>query len=159
MAGLRDILLDSQYENGSDGTVFEYEIYYVPFNPVDDDVEGLKIPIPDALFTGTRLQNLGDDKELYRWHFLIKNNRDADDYRRLVRAVTAVGLAEGDEFFARTDQLLDVDQWLRVFAGLILLGTFDNFATNATHNAQFYLRPRDGKMILLPWEWPAQPHG
>ena len=30
------------------------------------------------------LQSLGPDKESYRWHYLIENNRDQDDYSKLL---------------------------------------------------------------------------
>ena len=30
---------------------------------------------------------------VYRWHWLIKNNRDADDYSGLIRLLTTMGLS------------------------------------------------------------------
>ena len=42
---------------------------------------------PDVL--GVELADLGDDREAYRWHFLIRNNRERDDYSQLIRMCKA----------------------------------------------------------------------
>ena len=43
MARYGDVFLDSQFENGADGTVFKMDIAYVPNSTVRNDPEGLKI--------------------------------------------------------------------------------------------------------------------
>ena len=48
MARYNDVFLDSQYENGSQGTAFEYELIYYPTSTIGG-VEGLKRPNPDSV--------------------------------------------------------------------------------------------------------------
>ena len=96
----------------------------------------------------------GDDKELYRWHWLIKNNRDADDYSGLIRLLTTMGLS-GQAYKDSIEEVVDVDQWLRSFAVQNLGGIGDNYSTHgsgAWHNAMFYIRPTDGRAMYFPWD-------
>jgi hypothetical protein len=150
MARYNDVFLDSQYENGSQGTAFEYELVYYP-STTTGGPEGLKRPNPDNV-AGESIRGLGDDKELYRWHYLIKNNRRQDDYRQIIEALTAIGGRATDPgYHDRVNELLDVDQWLRSFAVQSLAGIGDNYANGAQHNGIFYARP-DGKTLYLPWD-------
>ena len=96
----------------------------------------------------------GEDKELYRWHWLIKNNRDADDYSGLINLLNTMGLS-GQAYRDSVEEVIDIDQWLRSFAVQNLGGIGDNYATHpsgAWHNAIFYIRPNDGKAMYFPWD-------
>ena len=144
LARYSGILLDSQFEDGDEGTVFEYELIYYPRNA---DGNGYKIPQPDGV-QGTGIRNLGDDKENYRWNFLIKNNREHDDYAAFIAYCKHFDLS-GAAFHADVENFVDVDNWLRGMAFGVLSGSGDNYAANSAHNGQFYVRP-DGRVIFLP---------
>ena len=145
--------LDNQFPNGSNGRMFEFELIYYP-NGTTGGPEGLKLPQPDGV-NGVPMRNQGgEDKELYRWHWLIKNNRNADDYSGIIELLTTLGLT-GDSYDAAIEEVADVDQWLRTFAFLNLMGIGDNYGTHdsgAWHNAIFYIRPIDGKAMFFPWD-------
>jgi hypothetical protein len=69
--------------------------------------DGYKNPQPDSVL-GVDLQDLGSDPELYRYNFLIKNHRDADDYRafmRFARTLSQTGPALERAGLARNDLL------------------------------------------------------
>ena len=68
------MFLDGQFNGGSNGTLFEYELIYYPTSA---DAQGFKRPNPDRV-VGTAIRNLGDEVENYRWNFLIKNNRELE---------------------------------------------------------------------------------
>lgn len=142
--------LDNRFSNGGDGRMFEYELVY-HMSQTTGGPEGLKLT-QDGGVSGVPVRSLGTDKELYRWHWLNKNNRDADDYEGLMAAVTAIGQSSGGQFHADTQQLLDVDQWLRSFAIQNLFGIGDNYSSGSAHNAIVYQRPSDGKVLLFPWD-------
>jgi len=114
LARYNDIYLDSQFEDGADGTAFEYELIYYP-TTTSGGPEGLKRPSPDRV-AGVSIRNMGDDKEVYRYNFIIENNRRRDDYSPIIELAKAFSLS-GAAFHERTNELLDVDQWLRAFAG------------------------------------------
>jgi hypothetical protein len=142
--------LDNQFVNGGDGTMFEYELIYT-LRETTGGVEGLKLT-QDGGTHGVAMRNLGGtNKELYRWHWLIDNNRDADDYGPLIDVLTAMGQS-GRTYREETDRLLDVDQWLRSFAVQSLFGVADNYSSGARHNAILYIRPSDDKALFFPWD-------
>ena len=62
MARFGSSFLDSRYEDGSEGTVFELELIYYPRTTA---ANGLKLPEPDSVL-GTDIADHGDDKEIYR---------------------------------------------------------------------------------------------
>ncbi|MDA7559416.1 lamin tail domain-containing protein [bacterium] len=142
--------LDNQFINGSDGAMFEYELIYT-LRETTGGFEGLKLT-QDGGTHGVPVRNLGgSNKELYRWHWLVENNRDADDYGPLIDVLTAMGQS-GRTYQEEMDRLLDVDQWLRSFAIQSLFGIGDNYSSGARHNAIIYIRPSDGKALLFPWD-------
>jgi hypothetical protein len=149
-----DLYLDSQYENGSDGDLYEYELIYFPTTTNDGTPEGLKRPQPDDV-AGTTFRNLGDNKEDYRWTFLIRNNRDKDDYTRIMEwsAAMATGATTFNDVIG---EFVDVDQWLRAFAFSTITGHGDNYgADGSQHNLQLYVRPSDNRVLFFPHDLDA----
>ena len=144
---------DNQFPDGGDGSMYEYELIYYPFNTTGGP-EGLKFPVPDGVAAVPMRNQGGDDKELYRWHWLAKNNRDADDFSGIIRVLDTMGLT-GAAYNAAIGDVIDVDQWLRAFAFLQLAGIFDSYGTwetGAWHNAIFYLRTTDQRAMFFPWD-------
>lgn len=143
--------LNHAYEDGNDGTAWEYELIYYPTTTVGNDPEGLKIPNPNIV-EGVPARSLGTDPELYRWYWLIKNNRDEDNYAPLVDLLGDYGQAATSDAFEDIDEILDTDQFLRAFAAQVLFGIGDSYSSGSEHNAYFYQRPSDGKFLFLPWD-------
>lgn len=138
MARYGDVYLDSQYENGSDGTVFKKESF--------GENTGEFHRNPD-------MQDLGDDKEFYRPYMMIRNNRAADDYSGIIAAAQVLDLS-GSALEAAAPDVIDVDQWARVFTILSLTGVGDGYTQHPTHhNIKFYAPPGDGKLLAFPWDW------
>lgn len=152
MGRFTNLYLDSQYENGSDGTRYEYELIYTMSPSVAGNVESLKVAGEGPSVFGVPIRDKGDDKESYRNNFLIKNNTDRDDYSGIDDLSEALGLPAGSAaYHAATGQVMDVDQWLRAFAAVALGAVSDSYFNNSNaHNATFYQRPSDGKMLLFP---------
>ena len=155
MAGFNDLYLDSQFPNGSDGTLYEYEVPRWAIETVGGDSESLKrsgvFGAPNG-FANVEIQDLGKNKEAYRWTNLITNNRTRDDYEPVIRMGEAFS-ATGDELFAATRNVLDIDQWMRTAAYQSLLGPTDSYSFGAHHNFRLYARPSDGKILYMPWDW------
>lgn len=144
LARFGDVFLDSQFDNGSDGTAYEYELIYYP---TTTDANGFKLPQPDNV-VGTDVTNLGDNKENYRWNYLLENNEDVDDYSRII-AMSKLFDKSGAAFDSDVGNVLDVDQWLRALAYSCASGAGDSFYANANHNGIFYARP-DGRVLYFP---------
>jgi hypothetical protein len=143
------LVADAQFEDGADGTLFEYELIYFPLTTDDGTPEGLKLPQPDSVW-GTPITDLGPDPEAWRWNFLIQSQERRDDY--------SGALALGRTFAQPTPDLLrdapavlDVDQWLRSFAFATVAGAVDNYGGDGSqHNARLYVRPSDQRVLYFP---------
>ncbi len=143
------LMLDNQFTNGSSGGLYKYELVYYPLTTDDGTAEGYKLPQPDSVI-GTALTDLGDDKESYRWNFLVQNNERVDDFDRLMEMNKTFALADAD-FLAQAPEMIDVDQWLRAFAFATLSGAVDNYGGDGSeHNAEFYVRPDDQRLLYFP---------
>lgn len=154
LARYSDVFLDEQYENGSDGQLYEYELTYFPQQTVDRDPESRKVPNPDGV-AGTPIRYLGDDQEDYRWAFLNKNNRVENDYSQLMEFTRVFGQS-GDSFNNQIADVIDVDQWLRGFAFSVMTGHGDNYgADGSQHNFQIFERPSDNRFLFLPHDLDA----
>ena len=144
LARYGDIFLDSQFEDGSEGNLYEYELIYYP---TSDDAQGHKRPQPDGV-VGTPVRDLGDDKEDYRWNFLLKSNRNRDGFSGLMRYAKLFS-KRGQDFQAELEEVVDVDRWLQGMAFALMSGAGDQYGANSQHNGMFYQRP-DGKFIFFP---------
>jgi len=154
MARYGDEYLDSQYENGSDGDLYKYELIYYPTTTNTGTPEGLKNPQPDIV-VGMPIADQGSNEEAYRWNFLIRNLVTADDFEPIMELARTFSLDDA-AFFARVDEVIDVDQWLRSFAIIALSGDRDSYiagtAGDFPHNAFLYKRPEDARVLLFPWD-------
>ena len=173
MAGFDEVYLDSQFENGSDGTVYENEVYRWATTTVDGNPESLKraggLGDPNG-YLNIEFGDYGDDKETYRWNNLIVNNRTRDDYSEIIQLNKALSLS-GDELDAATQQIMDVDQWMRTAAyqgargsGRCLLHGFEHSQLPPLHATRWQgLIPSLGLGFVLPTghaslvdrRWPA----
>jgi len=144
MARYGDVFLDSQFENGGDGQLYEYELIYYP---TSEDGNGFKRPQPDSVI-GSGVSNAGDDPELYRWFFLNKNNREADNFAPIM-AYNKHFSKSGASFDAGLEDIVDVDSWFRGMAYAVLSGAGDNAGSGSQHNGMYYARP-DGRVMFLP---------
>lgn len=144
MARFGGDFLDDQFENGGDGTVYEYELIYYP---TSTDAGGYKLPQPD-LVLGTDILDQGSNPEDYRWNYLIKKNQQFDNFDPILRLTELFSLPTA-EFNEAVNEVLDVDQWLRAIAYSAVAGAGDSFFSNSNHNGQFYGRP-DGKLLYFP---------
>ena len=147
MAKYGNVYLDSSYEDGSDGTNFKLELIY---HPTTANAQGYKNPQPDGVI-GTDFRNLGDGKEPYRWNFLIKSNRDRDDYTKLIALCKAFSSSSA-QLEDATNAIMDVDQWMRTMAVYSLGGVNDAYTYGNNHNFMVHAPSGDGKVIAMLWD-------
>ena len=152
MARHTDSYFESQYERGGDGTLYNLELLYTPISTVNGNPEGLKLNFPYSHTNGAvDIRDYGNDKEAYRWNFQIREGRGRDDYGLMIDMAKAMSLS-GDELDAASQEVMDVDQWMRTFATASLVGNDDFYTRIWSHNFQMFQRPVDDKMVALPWD-------
>ena len=118
--------------------------------------DGLKLPQPDSVVGAPQLGSLdgSQDKEQYRYIFLAKNNRRADNYGPLLLRLHELDSVYSDDEYVASGvkETIDVNQWLRGFAFAAMSGATDNWGTGngLTHNAQFFVEPAAGRLLYFP---------
>ena len=151
MAPYGDEYLDSEFENGSDGTVFKMEGIRETKLAEGNNPEGRKDGVNGTGFIQSYdIRDLGDDKEQYRFGFRINNNRGRDDYSSLI-AMAKVFSLSGTALEQAVPDVMDVDEWMRTFPMLNLCSVVDNYDWYA-HNFSMYVRPGDGKIMAFPFD-------
>jgi hypothetical protein len=150
LARFSNEFLESQYPNGDEGSLHNYELIYYP-TTTTGGVEGLKRPNPDNV-VGVPVRDLGDNNEAWRYYFQLRNNQVKDDFGGIKNLGQLFSMSSA-AMNANADTVIDVDQWLRCFAGVSLAAVGDSYFNNGNaHNARFYHRPSDGRMLLFPWD-------
>ena len=155
MARYGDTYRDSQFDNGSDGNVFNLELLYTPTTTVGG-VESTKLSFPYTHTNGLPdFTYYGADQELYRYNFQLKNNSTRDDFSGLIDFLSIFDLSSND-LAIQAPLHMDVDQWARTFAAQSLNGTDDTYtrtpSVHHAHNLRFYERPEDGLFLAMPWD-------
>ncbi|MEJ6648530.1 MAG: lamin tail domain-containing protein [Akkermansiaceae bacterium] len=150
--------LDNRWSNGGDGMLFKYELTYPLETTSTGGPEGFKLAQATGSLVGrARVTDLGGDQELYRWHYLVRNGRSADDFTGIMELAKATGLSSGSAgYHDRFNELMDTDRYLRASAFQNILGVTDTLNTGQDHNALFYQRPSDGRFIFIPWDMDQQ---
>ena len=143
--------LDSEFQDGSDGALFEFDAIYLSLSTVDGNPASPKPAHPYGHPPGINLdiQDRGDNPETYRWQLRPRYNRDADDFSGIIPMAKVFSLT-GAALDAQSRATMDVDEWLRVFALFTLCGVGDAYPV---HNLGLYARPTDGQVVALPWDW------
>lgn len=81
----------------------------------------------------------------------LKTNILVDDYSRLAKFIDVLNNAPIGDLPCALETLFDVDAYLKVAAGEILLGHWDNYIGNK-NNFYLYERSTDGRLMYIPYD-------
>ncbi|MFT5105419.1 MAG: hypothetical protein ACI9UA_001039 [Pseudoalteromonas tetraodonis] len=137
---------------GSEGTVFKMEGIREIQGTTDGNTESQKTPFPVGWVSNFDIADQGDDKEIYRHNMRINSNVDRDDYTSIIAMCKAFSLS-GQALEDEVQNTINVDMWMRQFAILSLCGVGDTYSHGNPHNLNFYVRPGDGLVEPMPWDW------
>jgi hypothetical protein len=154
LARYEDVFLDEQFENGSDGTKFELDDVTHPSGGP---------PHNNRDMAAMDVRNLGaSNPEVYRGQLLIKNNRAKDNLASMAAFSQAIhtkkpdnrgeDLTVGGLLDVATQEVLDVDLWMRHYATQAFIGNWDSYGFNRPKNIRIYVRPDDGKIMPMFWD-------
>ena len=140
--------------NDSDGELFKIERAF-EFN----DSDGL-IADPEPrlqIFTTTGGVK---KREHYRWNFMFRSTDRRDDYTNIFALVDAVNAAGPEPYTSATLGLVNVEEWMGIFATEHIIENFDAYGHEIGKNMYAYLPP-SGKwqlyMFDLDWAMLAAP--
>ena len=150
MARFNNSYLDSIFDgNDADGSLYKQELIYYPTTTVDGNPESLKNPYNSV--RDLDIKSLGTSADSCRFTYLLQNHTDRDDFSRIMNMCSAFDSPAGT-LYANSFAAIDTDNWMRVLAMNALTGLADTYNQGLAHNAMFYARPSDGRVMLLPWD-------
>ena len=87
----------------------------------------------------------------YRWSWEKKPNRGyVDDYSSLLELVDALNSGNAS-YEKEVDAIVDVEQWMRIFAVRHIVGDWDGYGYNRGKNMSTF-KPSDGKWKMILWD-------
>lgn len=149
MMRFEDAYLDEFFPDGSDGNLYKQELIYYPTSTANGRPDGLKNGY--NMVKQVDIRTMGNDKEAYRFNYLLRNNRKRDDFSSIIglgRAFSSGSTLTSD----RIEEIIDVDNWMRTLAINALFGVADTYNNGLAHNLVFYARPDDGRVMIFPWD-------
>ena len=97
---------------------------------------------------------LGDDWAKYAPIYDLKNDANAAQKQRVIDFARLLTKSNDAEFAARVGDYLDLDEFARYLACLVLVANYDSILTTG-QNFYMYLDPRSNKFGFLPWDMDA----
>ena len=87
----------------------------------------------------------------YRWSWEKKPNGGLDDdHGSLFELVESLN-TRGDGYETSVNSIVDVEQWMRIFAVRHIVGDWDGYGYNRGKNMSAY-KPKDGKWKMILWD-------
>lgn len=132
---------------------------YVNVERIDETFIERTFPDPNGLLfkndeggPGGNLQFIGNDPKLYEKAFdpVTKSAKKQKD--RLVEFIRTINETPAPDFAATLDSKLDVDQFLRITAILLLSGAFDQLTGWSPHNYYLHFDEKQNRWHYLPWD-------
>jgi hypothetical protein len=103
------------------------------------------------LLSWATYQNRGANKASYRWNYNLHSNEDGDDHSALIALMQRVN-SSAAVIDSTLEDLMDVEQFLRVYAARCAHDDWDTIAIGNGQNAYIYFAPIEGRWKLLPWD-------
>jgi hypothetical protein len=122
---------------------------------IEDWFEFGDIPSNHEFNVDATLQNFtttGGAKKLarYRWNWRKRATDAPNNYTNFFRLVDAVN-GTGPNYTAAVEALVDVEEWMRIFAVEHIAGNWDSYGYNRGKNMYTY-KPENGKWAMMMWD-------
>ena len=97
-------------------------------------------------------------REKYRWYFMFRSTNRRDDYSNIFALVDAVNAPSPDPYTAATLSLVDMEEWMGIFATEHIIVNFDAYGHEIGKNMYAYL-PETGKwqLYMFDLDWAMLP--
>jgi hypothetical protein len=92
--------------------------------------------------------------ETYRWYWMKRSFESANDYTNLFVAADILNSTAPEPYTSQTEALIDVDQWMGIFAVEHIINNFDSWGHDIGKN-MYMFKPQNGRwqiyMFDLDW--------
>jgi hypothetical protein len=97
-------------------------------------------------------------REKYRWNWLIRSTGLRDNYTNIFALVDAVNAASPEPYNSATLDLVDMEEWMGVFATEHIIVNFDAYGHEIGKNMYAYLPPNGKwKLFMFDLDWAMLP--
>jgi len=96
-------------------------------------------------------EDLGAEWSSYDAIYDLKTRATEQQRNRVIDFARLVSHASDEEFAQQSGEFLDLDEFARFLAGLVLLSSYDGFLSDG-QNFYVYLDPRTNKFGFIPWD-------
>ena len=138
-------VVEEWFSDDTGGDLFKINDWF-EFN----DSAGMEFNVDATLqnFTTT-----GGIKKLarYRWNWLRRATDTPNDYTNLFRLVDALNAPTPEPWASQVDDLVSIEQWMRIFAVEHIVGNWDAYGYNRGKN-MFTYKPQNGKWHMIMWD-------
>jgi RNA polymerase sigma factor (sigma-70 family) len=128
---------------------------YLMVEPVDEafvtERFGAKKTAVFKPVTYNLFEYLGDDWSAYATIYDVKTKTTPEQQRRVIDLARLVSYAPEPAFTAQIGSFLDLDEFARFLAGLVLLSSYDSILADG-QNFYMYLDPHSKKFGFIPWD-------
>jgi hypothetical protein len=108
------------------------------------------------IYTTPDLVNGGSKKKIekYRWYWLKRSFDQAHDYTNLVVLADALNANGPEPYTSQTEALVDVEQWMGIFAVEHIINNFDSWGHDIGKN-MYMFKPNGGRwqIYLFDLDW------
>src|SRR6185436_20180676 len=108
------------------------------------------------IYTTPDLVNGGSKKKIekYRWYWLKRSFEQAHDYTNIVVLADALNANGPEPYTSQTEALVDVEQWMGIFAVEHIINNFDSWGHDIGKN-MYMFKPDGGRwqIYLFDLDW------
>ncbi|MGE5610329.1 MAG: CotH kinase family protein [Bacillota bacterium] len=97
------------------------------------------------------LPYMGEQWNTYESHYNSRTPPTPATARRTIDFIKLINYADDETFRRQIDGYLNVDEFLRLLAGYVILSNLD-CPLYTGHNFYMYLNPKDDRFYLMPWD-------
>jgi hypothetical protein len=149
------LYLSMYYRGDDDGYMYETDDRFeLTDNNATNDLSFATFNNYDANFTWS-----GPDKDLYRNNYKLRSHNNEDDYTSMILLLNVLNNVPDSGYDAAVANLMNVEEWFKLFAVRACLSDWDFFAFTRGKHAYLYWPPTTHKCDALGWdsEWTFQP--
>jgi regulation of enolase protein 1 (concanavalin A-like superfamily) len=138
--------IDSWFPSDQNGEIFKIDDWFEFDASVNREFN------VDATLQNFTTSNGSKKQARYRWNWEKKSNHGLDDdYSQLFSLVDALNTSGTDAYTHAVQSIVDVNQWMRIFAVRHIVGDWDGYGYRRGKNQFAYHHPNRGWQMLL-WD-------
>ena len=141
-----DPYLSAYYRGDENGYLFEVDDRFWFTN--DNDL----VFSPGQNNTDARFDWQGSDKDVYRNNYEVRNHDNEDDYTSIVLMLNILNNTPDAQYDAAVANVLNVEEWFRLFAVRTCIGDWDFIARQRGKNCYVYWPQTKHHWDLFGWD-------